>query len=67
MNNFSRRKAFLALASFAAAATLSTAASANPFEELFGPFAPTVQAPAYASPDEDAIAETRSQFCGARS
>jgi lipoprotein-anchoring transpeptidase ErfK/SrfK len=54
MNNFSRRKAFLALASFAAAATLSTAAAANPFEALFGPFRAPVQAPAYASPNEDA-------------
>ena len=46
----------------ALAATVSTQASANPFEALFGQHRPTVQAPAYQSQDDDGVTETRSQF-----
>ncbi len=53
MKTLSRRQAFTALATFAVAATISTSATANPFEALFGPHRPAVQAPAYANPNED--------------
>jgi len=52
MNKFCRFTATAAIVSFAAAAPIS-AASANPFEALFGPHRPAVQAPAYANPSDD--------------
>jgi lipoprotein-anchoring transpeptidase ErfK/SrfK len=52
MNNYSR---FAAVAAIAIAATaISTAASANPFEALFGPHREPVTTPAYANPNDDA-------------
>jgi len=51
MNNYSR---FAAVAAIAIGATaFSTAASANPFEALFGPHREPVTTPAYANPNED--------------
>jgi lipoprotein-anchoring transpeptidase ErfK/SrfK len=51
MNNYSR---FAAVAAIAIAATaISTAASANPFEALFGPHREPVTTPAYANPNDD--------------
>ena len=50
-------KVAVAIAAIAAATAISTSASAdpvNPFEALFGPLRPQVQAPAYAAPAEDA-------------
>src|SRR6266852_5474445 len=46
-----RFTATVAIVSFAAAASISTA-SANPFEAMFGQHRPTVQAPAYAPSDD---------------
>jgi lipoprotein-anchoring transpeptidase ErfK/SrfK len=52
MNNYSR---FAAVAAIAIAATgISTTASANPFEALFGPHREPVTTPAYANPNDDA-------------
>jgi lipoprotein-anchoring transpeptidase ErfK/SrfK len=52
MNNYSR---FAAVAAIAIGATvISTAASANPFEALFGPHREPVTTPAYANPNDDA-------------
>jgi lipoprotein-anchoring transpeptidase ErfK/SrfK len=52
MNNYSR---FAAVAAIAIGATaFSTAASANPFEALFGPHREPVTTPAYANPNDDA-------------
>lgn len=52
MNNYSR---FAAVAAIAIAATaISTAASANPFEALFGPHREPVTTPGYANPSDDA-------------
>jgi lipoprotein-anchoring transpeptidase ErfK/SrfK len=68
MHIISKISAATAIATATAAATLIAAtafastASANPFEELFGQHRPTIQAPAYQSPDEDGITQTRSQF-----
>jgi lipoprotein-anchoring transpeptidase ErfK/SrfK len=51
MNNYSR---FAAVAAIAIAATaISTAASANPFEALFGPHREPITTPAYANPNDD--------------
>src|SRR5215475_3157565 len=50
-------KVAAAVFTIAAATAISTSASAdpvNPFEALFGPLRPQVQAPAYAAPAEDA-------------
>ena len=50
-------KVAAAVVTIAAATAISTSASAdpvNPFEALFGPLRPQVQAPAYAAPTEDA-------------
>jgi lipoprotein-anchoring transpeptidase ErfK/SrfK len=50
-------KVVAAVVTIAAATAISTGASAdpvNPFEALFGPLRPQVQAPAYAAPAEDA-------------
>jgi len=50
-------KVAAAVIAIAAATAISTSASAdpvNPFEALFGPLRPQVQAPAYAAPAEDA-------------
>jgi lipoprotein-anchoring transpeptidase ErfK/SrfK len=50
-------KVAAAVVTIAAATAISTGASAdpvNPFEALFGPLRPQVQAPAYAAPAEDA-------------
>src|SRR5262245_28291610 len=50
-------KVAAAVVAIAAATAISTSASAdpvNPFEALFGPLRPQVQAPAYAAPAEDA-------------
>jgi lipoprotein-anchoring transpeptidase ErfK/SrfK len=59
MNNYSR---FAAVAAIAIAATaISTAASANPFEALFGPHREPVTTPAYANPNDDAT-ELRSDL-----
>ena len=59
MNNYSR---FAAVAAIAIAATaISTTASANPFEKLFGPHREPVTTPAYANPNDDAV-ELRSDL-----
>jgi lipoprotein-anchoring transpeptidase ErfK/SrfK len=50
-------KVAAAIVTVAAATAISTSASANPlnpFEALFGPLRPQVEAPAYAAPSEDA-------------
>jgi lipoprotein-anchoring transpeptidase ErfK/SrfK len=50
-------KVAVAVVTIAAATAISTSASANslnPFEALFGPLRPQVEAPAYAAPSEDA-------------
>jgi lipoprotein-anchoring transpeptidase ErfK/SrfK len=50
-------KVAAAVVTIAAATAISTSASANPlnpFEALFGPLRPQVEAPAYAAPSEDA-------------
>ncbi len=52
MNSYFRLKT-VAAAALVAASAVSTAASANPFEALFGPHRPQVQTPAYANPYED--------------
>jgi len=52
MNNYSRLAAVAAIA--VAATAMSTAASANPFEALFGPHREPVTTPAYANPNDDA-------------
>jgi lipoprotein-anchoring transpeptidase ErfK/SrfK len=49
--NFRRFAATAAVVSIAVG--ISTTASANPFETLFGQHRPTVQAPAYANPSDD--------------
>ncbi len=53
MHNYFRMKTIAAVATLVAATAVSTAASANPFEALFGPHRSQVQAPAYANPYED--------------
>ncbi len=59
MNNYSR---FAAVAAIAIAATgISTTASANPFEALFGPHRERVTTPAYANPNDDGV-ELRSDL-----
>jgi lipoprotein-anchoring transpeptidase ErfK/SrfK len=59
MNNYSR---FAAVASIAIAATgISTTASANPFEALFGPHREPIATPAYANPNDDGV-ELRSDL-----
>ena len=59
MNNYSR---FAAIASIAIAATgISTTASANPFEALFGPHREPITTPAYANPNDDGV-ELRSDL-----
>jgi lipoprotein-anchoring transpeptidase ErfK/SrfK len=59
MNNYSR---FAAVAAIAIAATgISTAASANPFEALFGPHREPITTPAYANPNDDGV-ELRSDL-----
>jgi lipoprotein-anchoring transpeptidase ErfK/SrfK len=59
MNNYSR---FAAVAAIAIAATAtSTAASANPFEALFGPHREPITTPAYANPNDDGV-ELRSDL-----
>ena len=52
MNIISRISTLTAVAALVAAATVS-AASANPFEELFRPQRAPIQAPAYANPADD--------------
>jgi lipoprotein-anchoring transpeptidase ErfK/SrfK len=59
MNNYSRFAAVAAIA-IATAAT-STAASANPFEALFGPHREPITTPAYANPNDDGV-ELRSDL-----
>jgi lipoprotein-anchoring transpeptidase ErfK/SrfK len=59
MNSYSR---FAAVAAIAIAATAtSTAASANPFEALFGPHREPITTPAYANPNDDGV-ELRSDL-----
>jgi lipoprotein-anchoring transpeptidase ErfK/SrfK len=59
MHNYSR---FAAVAAIAIAATAtSTAASANPFEALFGPHREPITTPAYANPNDDGV-ELRSDL-----
>jgi lipoprotein-anchoring transpeptidase ErfK/SrfK len=53
MHSYLRLKSLVALATLLAATAVATAASANPFEALFGPHRPRVHAPAYASPHDD--------------
>jgi lipoprotein-anchoring transpeptidase ErfK/SrfK len=53
MHNRFRSRSAIAIAAFLAAGAISTAASANPFEALFGPHRPPVQAYAYANPYDD--------------
>ena len=58
-------KVAAAVVTIAAATAISTSASANPlnpFEALFGPLRPQVQAPAYAAPTEDAKDELRADL-----
>jgi lipoprotein-anchoring transpeptidase ErfK/SrfK len=58
-------KVAAALVTVAAATAISTSASANPlnpFEALFGPLRPQVQAPAYAAPSEDTKDELRADL-----
>jgi lipoprotein-anchoring transpeptidase ErfK/SrfK len=58
-------KVAAALVTIAAATAISTSASANPlnpFEALFGPLRPQVQAPAYAAPSEDTKDELRADL-----
>ena len=59
MNSYSR---FAAVAAIAIAATgISTTASANPFEALFGPHREPITTPAYANPNDDGV-ELRSDL-----
>jgi lipoprotein-anchoring transpeptidase ErfK/SrfK len=53
MHNCFRSRSVIAIATLLAATVASTTASANPFEALFGPHRPPVQAYAYANPNED--------------
>ena len=58
-------KVAAAVVTIAAATAISTSASANPlnpFEALFGPLRPQVQAPAYAAPSEDTKDELRAEL-----
>jgi lipoprotein-anchoring transpeptidase ErfK/SrfK len=58
-------KVAAAIVTIAAATAISTSASANPlnpFEALFGPLRPQVQAPAYAAPSEDTKDELRADL-----
>jgi lipoprotein-anchoring transpeptidase ErfK/SrfK len=58
-------KVAAAVVTIAAATAISTSASANPlnpFEALFGPLRPQVQAPAYAAPSEDTKDELRADL-----
>ena len=58
-------KVAAALVTVAAATAISNSASANPlnpFEALFGPLRPQVQAPAYAAPSEDTKDELRADL-----
>jgi lipoprotein-anchoring transpeptidase ErfK/SrfK len=53
MNNFRQFKTVAAIAAFVAATAISTTASANPFEALFGQHREPVTTPAYANPNDD--------------
>jgi lipoprotein-anchoring transpeptidase ErfK/SrfK len=58
-------KVAAAVVTIAVATAISTSASANPlnpFEALFGPLRPQVQAPAYAAPSEDTKDELRADL-----
>jgi lipoprotein-anchoring transpeptidase ErfK/SrfK len=58
-------KVAAAVVTIAAATAISTSASANPlnpFEALFGPLRPQVEAPAYAAPSEDTKDELRADL-----
>jgi len=58
-------KVAAAVVTIAAATAISTSASANPlnpFEALFGPLRPQVEAPAYAAPTEDTKDELRADL-----
>jgi lipoprotein-anchoring transpeptidase ErfK/SrfK len=58
-------KVAAAVVTIVAATAISTSASANPlnpFEALFGPLRPQVQAPAYAAPSEDTKDELRADL-----
>jgi lipoprotein-anchoring transpeptidase ErfK/SrfK len=58
-------KVAAAVVTIAAATAISTSASANPlnpFEALFGPLRPQVEAPAYAAPTEDSKDELRAEL-----
>jgi lipoprotein-anchoring transpeptidase ErfK/SrfK len=58
-------KVAAAVVTIAAATAISTSASANPlnpFEALFGPLRPQVEAPAYAAPAEDTKDELRADL-----
>jgi lipoprotein-anchoring transpeptidase ErfK/SrfK len=58
-------KVAAAVVSIVAATAISTSASANPlnpFEALFGPLRPQVEAPAYAAPSEDTKDELRADL-----
>jgi lipoprotein-anchoring transpeptidase ErfK/SrfK len=59
MHNRFRSRSAVAIATLLAATVASTAASANPFEALFGPHRPQVQAYAYANPYDDGRDEVR--------
>lgn len=60
MNTFSKVSTLTAVAALVVATAVS-AASANPFEELFRPQRP-IQAPAYASPQDDGATELRADL-----
>jgi lipoprotein-anchoring transpeptidase ErfK/SrfK len=53
MHSCFRSRSVAAIATLLIATAVSTAASANPFEALFGPHRPQVQAHAYANPYDD--------------
>ena len=58
-------KVAAAVVTIAAATAISTSASANPlnpFEALFGPLRPQVEAPAYAAPSQDTKDELRADL-----
>jgi lipoprotein-anchoring transpeptidase ErfK/SrfK len=61
MNNFRQLKTVAAIATFVAATAISTAASANPFEAMFGRHREPVATPAYANPNDDGV-ELRSDL-----
>ena len=60
MNNYSRFATVAAIA-MSPRPRISTAASANPFEALFGPHREPVTTPAYANPNDDGV-ELRSDL-----